>query len=421
MSRVRGADAGPGPGRKVWQSMTPLALRRSAQPLVRRLMERRVNAALRAGEPELRAGPLIVSGLLSEAKGVSEGARLSLAAFRAARLGPVAHDLRPLFARGAAFPAVAPGGVWFLHVNAPEAIQAMGRIDPSLWRGRYRIGYWAYELPRAPAEWVRVARAFHEIWAPSRFVVDALRAAGVTTPVRLMPHPVTLGEPPAPADRAAFGIPDDAFAVLAMGDLNSSATRKNLEGAITAYVNAFPEAGRGRLLIKVREAGAYPVFLEQARRLGGERQDVVFLTEDLSAQDLRRLIASSNVVLSPHRAEGFGLSLAEAFLAGVPALATGWSGNLDFMTGVPELLIGHALTPVRDPYGVYRAPGQLWAEPDIADAADRLRRLAEAPGLRAELARRGAAAVEALAAAWSREALGRTELGRLAAGMCPAV
>lgn len=372
-----------------------------------------MTAALKAGEPEMQPGPLIVSGLLSEAKGVSEGARLSLAAFRAAGLAPLAHDLRTLFARGGSYPVATPGGVWFLHVNAPEAIQAMGRFDPSSWRGRYRIGYWAYELPRVPADWVRVARAFHEIWAPSRFVVDALRASGVTTPVRLMPHPVTLGDPPAGADRGAFGIPEDAFAVLAMGDLNSSATRKNLDGAIAAYVAAFPEPGRARLLIKVRESDAYPAFLAQARRVAGNRPDVVFLTTDLPAHDLRRLIASSSVLLSPHRAEGFGLSLAEAFLAGVPALATGWSGNLDFMADVPDLLIGHQLTPVRDPYGVYRAAGLMWAEPDIADAADRLRRLAEASGLRAELARRGAAAVEGLAAAWSRAALAESAVGRL--------
>ena len=45
--------------------------------------------------------------------------------------------------------------------------------------------------------------------------------------------------------------------------------------------------------------------------------------------------------MSPHRSEGFGLPLAEAFMAGVPALATGWSGLVLFILG---LLPGPFLT-----------------------------------------------------------------------------
>jgi glycosyltransferase involved in cell wall biosynthesis len=393
----------------------PLGVRRIAHPLVMRVMERRVRRALLAPEPTFRPGRVVLSGFLAEAKGVSEAARLTLAGLKSAGLDVVAHDLRPLFTGVAGLPDGPAGGVWIVHANAPEAVHVLGRIDPAAWRGRYRIAYWAYELARVPAEWVRISDAFHEIWAPSAFVADALLASGVQKPVRLMPHPVALGARAGAGDRARFGLAADAFVVLALGDLLSSAERKNLLGAIAIFLRAFPREGEARLVLKVREAGGRSAFLERARRASSGRSDITFLTGDLAPEATRSLIASCSVLLSAHRAEGFGLPLAEAFLAGVPALATGWSGNLAFMADLPELLIASTQAPVRDPYRVYRAAGQTWAEPDIEDAAAKLQALARSPGLRADLARRGATAVEALDAAWTRERLLDTPLGRLAA------
>lgn len=393
----------------------PTAVRRSAQPLIRRVLERRIALALRDDAKEPSPGPLIVSGLLSEAKGVSQGARLSVAAFRAARLSPVAHDLRPLFDRVAVqesgLPAGQPGGVWFVHINAPEAIHVLGRLPPETWRQRYRIAYWAYELPRVPAEWVRASEAFHEIWVPSAFVAGALRESGVRTPIRLMPHPVALGPPPAQAERASLDIPHDAFTVLTLGDLHSSAARKNLLGAIGIYTQAFPAPGNARLIMKVREDALHPAFLAHARHAAQGRPDIQFVTGNLTAQEMRGLIAAASLVFSPHRSEGFGLSLAEALYSGVPVLATGWSGNLDFMGDLPEMTIGFSLVPVRDAYRVYRARGQQWAEPDTGDAVAKLRALAASADLRARLAAAGRAAIEALSAPWSREALLAMPLG----------
>ena len=89
-----------------------------------------------------------------------------------------------------------------------------------------------------------------------------------------------------------------------------------------------------------------------------------------------------------------------------------WSGNMDFMESLPELLISHTLVPVLDPARIYHASGLRWAEPDIEDAARKLRALAASPQLRNELAARGRAAIEAQTKAWSREALAGTAIER---------
>ena len=406
--------------RTVWRAAMPRSAKRLMQPMVVELVERRLRLQLNGSVAAMTAGPLVVSGFLSEAKGVSQGARLSLAAFQVAGLAPIAHDIRQLFERrsgaSASLPTQDSGGVWFLHVNAPEAIHALGALRSTEWRDRYRIAYWAYELPRVPALWVRASAAFHEIWAPSAFVVDALRSSGVEVPVRLMPHPVALGAPAASPHREAFGIPADTFAVLTLADLRSSAARKNLLGAIAIYMQAFPSPALTSLIVKVREDAAHPAFLAHARHMARDRPDVQFLTGDLSLDDIHRLIASCSLVLSPHRAEGFGLSLAEAMLAGVPVLATGWSGNIDFMAGMPEMTIDYSLTPVRDPYRVYRARGQRWAEPDVEDAVSKLRALAASPELRSRLAAMGRARIEALSVPWARNTLLDMPFGHLIVG-----
>jgi len=72
------------------------------------------------------------------------------------------------------------------------------------------------------------------------------------------------------------------------------------------------------------------------------------------------LVASADVVLSLHRAEGFGLLLAEAMLHEVPVVATNWSGNVDFMSAEDSGLVGYRLVPPNDPQGTYNLPGAEW-------------------------------------------------------------
>lgn len=393
------------------KSATPSRLRAALYPVLTRRAITKAQRQLSHGEPGATPGPVIASGLFDEPSGVGRAADLTREAIAQAGYAPTAAGLRPLLARDAGGIPRTPGGAWILHCNPDEAARVLARTDAALWLGRRRIGYWAWELERAPAHWADAARLFHEIWAPSTFVAEALRASGVTTPVRVMPHPVALLDQPATRTRERWGFADGELAVLAMGDLLSSATRKNLMGAIDIYRRAFPEPGNASLTVKAMSAD--PAFVQQARAQAGGRADIRFVTDALPSTDLLSLMASADVLLSPHRSEGFGLTLAEAMLQGTPALATGWSGNMDFMGGLADLLIGHTLTPVEDQSGVYRAAGQRWAEPDIADGAAKLQRLAGSPKLRASRAAKGAENVRALSRAWTREHLLQTALGQI--------
>jgi glycosyltransferase involved in cell wall biosynthesis len=100
----------------------------------------------------------------------------------------------------------------------------------------------------------------------------------------------------------------------------------------------------------------------------------------------------SDCLVSLHRSEGLGLHCAEAMWLGKPVVATRYSGNLDFMDDGNSFLVDHTLVPVRHGEGVYPADA-VWADPDLDQAADHLRRLATDPDLGRRVGARARAAM----------------------------
>ncbi len=360
----------------------------------------------RASVDGLAQGPLVVSGFMGANSGIGSAGRLTADALERAGWPVARHDLGTLFGQDrepqAFWPSLGEdageeGGVWVLHCNPQEAVAAMARLPNKAWAKRYRIGYWAWETPRAPAWWRRMARHFHEIWTPSKFVADAL--AGADAPIVIRPHPVPV--PPAAARRERAGAH-----VLAMADMHSSAARKNPEGALELYRRAFPTPEEGvRFTLKLRNADAAPQAYARLRAATGARADIELVVQDLDPDALARLTTDADVFVSPHRAEGFGLAIAEALASGAAVLATGWSGNMTFMSGLTEQTIPYALTGVEDDTGLYRQRRQMWAQPDLATGARLLRRLCLEPDLRARAAAAGRDKVAALAKHWTPQAL----------------
>ncbi len=335
--------------------------------------------------PPVRPG-LAVAGELDRASGLGEGARLMLAGLEA--LGVPAWAVRP----GDAPPP--PGVPLLLHVNAPGMPLALLRLGRAMIAGRRVIGHWAWELPATPPAW-RVGVGFvHEIWAPSRFTADALEPL-LPGHVRLVPYPVATRPPvPSSLSRADLGLPGDAVVTLVSFNLASSFARKNPLGAIAAHRQAFGTRADRVLLLRVGNPGDFPDDFDRIRAAVSDLPNAVIDTRTLSMADNHAVMALSDIVLSLHRSEGFGLVPAEAMLLGVPVIATDWSGTQDFLDAECAALVPCRLVPARDPRGVFEAPGAVWAEPDVAAAAAALRRLADDPAARRALGGRGRAAAQ---------------------------
>ncbi len=366
------------------------------------------------------AGPglpkgLIVAGELSRSSGLGEGARLMIKALTHLGLAAWPLDITGPMWPGAAsdLPAPAPaapppGAGLLLTVNPPMLPWVLLHEPRRLMRGRRVIGHWSWELPSVPATWRPGARFVHEAWVPSRFTAAAVEPL-LPGRVRVVPHPLAISRPaPSVRDRQSFGLPEDAVVVLVSFSISSSYVRKNPLAAVTAFRAAFGSRQDRVLLLKVGNPGSALEDFQELAAAVAELPNARLFTETLSGPDNHALTACADIVLSLHRSEGFGLVPAEAMLLGKPVVATGWSGNLDFMDETSAALVAYRLIPASDPRGVFEAPGALWAEPDIGMAADHLTRLADdaaarrALGARARamaLSRLGTAPLEAALAA----------------------
>ncbi len=339
---------------------------------------------------------------MHEALGIGRAALLNAEALREEGFSVVTEDLRSLQRGLLTRPAGAmPEGdhnCWLIHANPPEARMALFARQESQWRGLYRIGYWAWESDLAPASWLDCAAYFHELWVPSPFVAEAFARAfaqagmaGQSAKLRVVPHPVAV---PDLAARRSGG----PVRVLTLFDPRSSFERKNPAGAISAWIQAFPESSdRAELVVKsLAGAEVYPEFARLKQLVGG-RADIDFVCETLDAVAQQAFLQNGDVVLSLHRAEGFGLPLAEAMAAGLAVIATEGTGNGSFMSGETAILIPGRPVPASP---LYNGPGARWLEPDIGAAADALRRLVADAELRQGLGQRARDQMKMLRRNW---------------------
>ena len=348
--------------------------------------------------PPVREGVIVV-GELARASGLGEGARLVLAGLAA--LGV------PAWTDAGEAP---PGAALLLHVNAPQVPLALSRLGRRAVRGRRVIGFWNWELPAADPDWRIAAPFVHEVWVASRFTAAALEPL---TPafmgrgrVRVVPYPLAL-RPPVPSllSRAAFGLTERAVVTLAVMSLASSFVRKNPLAAVAAHRAAFGERKDRVLVLKVTDPHHFPEDFARLRQACAGAANIQIEARTLPRADLHALMAASDIVLSLHRSEGFGLVPAEAMLLGRAVVATDWSATAEFLQDGIAAPVPARLVPVADARGVYAVPGAEWAEPDLAAAAAWLMRLADDPALRAAMGARARAAAlarfgpEALAAA----------------------
>jgi glycosyltransferase involved in cell wall biosynthesis len=318
---------------------------------------------------------VIVVAALGRNNGIASGARLQWAALRELGVETELLDATSALRNPLFRVRHRPGSAYVFHSAGPQIANLIASVLPHAARA-YRIGYWAWELPDPPRDWSGCDRNLAEIWTPSAFSQASL-AQLVSCPLQIVPHYI-------PPRRARTRSDNPPFTVLAMADSRSSWSRKNPEGALRAFRTAFGTSPAARLLLKLGGRAEELRALEASLGHLLDGGNVEIVRGHLDEAALTALYRKADVLLSLHRAEGYGLPLNEAMAHGLPVVATGWSGNLDFMDAADSFLVSYRLVPVSDVSAVYRA--STWAEPDLDAAARALHRLATEPELYARLA-----------------------------------
>jgi glycosyltransferase involved in cell wall biosynthesis len=334
------------------------------------------------GRLPLREEAVAVWGYLRSEIGLGTAARGALDALRLTGRIATGVDV-PLLGRARIdFPADAVTfrpGTNVAFVNPPELLSGESFFPHRALRGTRRIAHWAWELSHLPRAWTRAADDFDAIWAGSSFVARAL-AEATSRRVEILPYVVSERAltPRRDARAAALGLPDDAFVFLSAFDYASYPARKNPEGTIRAFVDAFP-AKKNRdgpwLIVKSHGAAPSDGVADRITEACGGHPRLRLIHDVLSVKDMAMLQDACDCIVSLHRSEGFGLNIAECMLAGKAAIATAYSGNLDFMDGSNSYPVGYRLVDVREgEYPLHQ--GQVWAEPDHDEAVALMRHVA---------------------------------------------
>lgn len=244
--------------------------------------------------------------------------------------------------------------------------------SPELFSGKRNVAYWFWELESVPERLVRSAGLVDEVWAPTRFVTDALSSA-FACPVDYVPLPVP--PPIEPAREAPFADFGARPVFLTIFDFFSSEQRKNPEGAIRAFIKAFPRPGVGPVLIlKSLNGRSRPDRLRRLEQVAAGREDIIFVDEVWSAPLLSAALRDASCLVSLHRSEGLGLTPLEALWLRTPSIVTAFGGICDY----EDLTKGGTIAPMRfvefdraqvgDRENIYPEDGE-WAEPDVGRAA----------------------------------------------------
>lgn len=218
-----------------------------------------------------------------------------------------------------------------------------------------KIGYFVWESSELHNQDAEVLKDFDEIWTASNYCRDIFSQYIDSNKIYIINHP--LNHPIKKYKKYK------KFTILIIGSLMSSDERKNISTNLKAASIIQQKNPEVDIIFKTWSTSDYERDeIKKLSTLGNIR----VIDEFYEPQKVEELISKCHVVLSLHRSEGYGLTLAEAVINDTVPICTGYSGIRDFIFD-KNLLIDYKLIPVSNSF----FKGE-WAEPNFDDAVDKI-------------------------------------------------
>ncbi|MEY2569035.1 MAG: hypothetical protein QOE35_3564 [Actinomycetota bacterium] len=257
------------------------------------------------------------------------------------------------------------------------------------WPDGFHVGQTVWETDRLPGHWPALLEVPDLLIVPCRWNAEVMRAAGVSTPVVVVPH--VAPEVHAGTREAWAGIDPETFVFYTIGQWT---VRKALDLTVRAFLQAFTRDDPVLLVVKTSwrdwtyrglpplsraapgtTAGA---LARLAAVHGGPAAPAVELTTlDLEDAAIAGLHTRGDCFVSLCRSEGWGLGGFDAAAYGNPVVMTGFGGQLDWLDADAAWRVDHEVVAVDSPDASY-TPDQHWAEPSVDHGAALLREVFEA-------------------------------------------
>jgi glycosyltransferase involved in cell wall biosynthesis len=323
-------------------------------------------------------GPLDrISGLGVSSRGYLEGLRLA----GVTRIGTMARPLD--FPRQSSVseplnlpPFIDEARINIVHMNADTLPTIMEQGGESLFRDRYNIAVWYWELPTLRPEWHVWMKHFHEFWAPTPFIADTLRRYTDKRVTLLPPYLTYLQH--LRRNTASHSLPRSFVYCF---DTNSVLERKNPGALLEAFQRACPINGPHKdvtLTLKITYPDHSVPEIQQLYKACHSDHRVRVIDRLLSDAELFELIGTATAYVSPHRSEGLGLTVVEAMAAGVPVITLPVGGPSCFISPDTALPVDYRLVELAKDHFPY-PQGFVWADPDLDSLTENLRLALEHP------------------------------------------
>lgn len=284
-------------------------------------------------------------------------------------------------------------------------VQLPDEWDPTL--ATKNIGVTAgIEADKCNPEWVAAATKMTSIIVPSEYSKIAFLNGGLDPNlIHAVPEAITCAFDETPEttilNNHLDGLSTD-FNFLMFGQItatNVDTDRKNTFNCLKWLCEELkddPKAGviiktnMGRMTVEDREVTKQIISQVISEVRPGPYPKIHVLHGLLSPNEIGTLYSHEKVkaLCAPTRGEGWGLPILDSAASGLPIIATGHSGHMDFLKHVRFLDINYKLVKVPESMtdGRIWVDGARWAEPDEAHFRSRVRKFRNSPDVPKEWA-----------------------------------
>ena len=239
------------------------------------------------------------------------------------------------------------------------------------------IGYCTWETNKLSKSWVDYINLVPEVWVPSNFNKETFINSGVKSKIKVVPHiwhsqKLLKKDNVRIYDYCRNQIPSNKFTFYCIGELNF---RKGIEDLVKVFNNVNKKYKDTQLLLKLH----YKDYSEQNKKyciskiqnLTDQLGDSVFLIFDnLTNQEVVAIHSFCDCYVSLNKAEGFGLTIFDAFNYNKKVITTGYGGQVDFLGSDYKGLVDYKIDKVQEmeSFNSAYSNDQEWAYPDLDHA-----------------------------------------------------